>query len=148
MITPISFQWEFVLWIKHLNNLNQCYVSNIQWKSTSQMVQYSFLFTWQNNKKGSIWKESKLTVRKYKNIDETILIAVFIYFLFLSPNGKKNYISLDQHIIIWTVYLEDIFYTGCTNPCSAPSCDFQLPISSWSGNVLSSVCKSTSLIYF
>ena len=55
------------------------------------MVQYSFLFIWQNNKKGSIWKESKLTVRKYKNIDKTIQTAVLIYFLFLSPNGKKNY---------------------------------------------------------
>lgn len=58
------------------------------------MVQYSFLFIWQNNKKVSIWKELNLTVRKYKNIDKTNLTAVSIYFLFLSPNGEKKTIFL------------------------------------------------------
>lgn len=113
----------------------------------TQMIQYSFLFIWQNNKKVSIWKESTLTVRKYKNRDKTILTAVLIYFLFFSPNGK-NYISLDQQIItiiiiIWVVYLKEIFNTGFKDPCSAPSCNLQLPISSWSSNVHSSVFKST-----
>lgn len=70
----------------------------------SRTVQYSFLFIWQNNKKASIWKESKLTVRKYKNIDKTILTAVLISSFSLQME-KKNYISLDQHIIMWTVCL-------------------------------------------
>lgn len=60
--------------------------------SRSQMVQYSFLFIWQNNKKGGIWKESNWTVRKYKNIDKTNLTAVSVYFLVLSPNVKKLYL--------------------------------------------------------
>lgn len=41
-----------------------------------------------NNKKGSIWKESKLTVRKYKNIDKTLLTVVFFYFLSFQMENK------------------------------------------------------------
>lgn len=84
----------------------------------SQIVLYSFLFIWQNKGKGSIWKEPKLTVRKYKNIDNT---AVLIYFLFLSPNGKKKklYFFGSTYNNMDLILIRHLLHIGCTNPCSA-----------------------------
>lgn len=90
------------------------YTKKIKHKTRVQMVQYSFLFIWQNNKKGSIWKEANSRVRKYKNIDKTNLTAVSIDFLFLSPNvvwGKKN-------LYLWIhIYHYDL-YTHKTSFCT------------------------------